>query len=392
MKKRMLIIHHCGMIGGAGNSLLLFLSCIDSTKYDVVVYTKSSDSKKMYELLSKDKNITIKECGEYPAIFNFYSGNEKILINPWNIINYYKNRKTKRYIKDIVELERLDVLVLNTMTLAYLGKTLKEYPCKKIIFDRETFGKELFPIRNSLIKRDLKKYFDKTVYLSRYDMNCVNGNNGIIITDKYQQIEVREKYVFDRNKKNILFVGGNILFKGVGTVIHSLKYLPNEYVLHVIGCKELISDKMKKNWRAYNPFSNYYQLRKLDKFIDDNGLRKRIEFHGSVTNPQDYMSVADALIIPTIKQHQSRPFIEGGFLKVPIVISNMSCMREFIHNEENCLSFEIGNSKALSDCIRRLENEELKNKLIQNQFEFVNKYFNLEDYSFEIDDLLNDIE
>lgn len=132
MKKRMLIIHHCGMIGGAGNSLLLFLSCIDSTKYDVVVYTKSSDSKKMYELLSKNKNITIKECGEYPAIFNFYSGNEKILINPWNIINYYKIRKTKRYIKDIVELERPDVLVLNTMTLAYLGKTLKEYPCKKI--------------------------------------------------------------------------------------------------------------------------------------------------------------------------------------------------------------------------------------------------------------------
>ena len=165
MKKKMLIVHHCGNIGGAGNSLLLFLSCVDTTEYEIVVYTKSSDSKKMYELLQQNSNITVKESGEYPAIFNFYSGNEKILINPWNFINHKNIKKTEKYMKEIVELEKPDVLVLNTMTLAYLGKTFKDYPFKKVIFDRETFGKEIIPVRNCLIQRDLREYFDKVVYL-----------------------------------------------------------------------------------------------------------------------------------------------------------------------------------------------------------------------------------
>ena len=392
MKKKMLIVHHCGNIGGAGNSLLLFLSCVDTTEYEIVVYTKSSDSKKMYELLQQNSNITVKESGEYPAIFNFYSGNEKILINPWNFINHKNIKKTEKYMKEIVELEKPDVLVLNTMTLAYLGKTFKDYPFKKVIFDRETFGKEIIPVRNCLIQRDLREYFDKVVYLSKYDMNCVKGNNGVIITDKYEQVEVKEDVSFSADTKNILFVGGNSLIKGISTAIQTMCYLPKDYVLHIIGCKELINSEMKKNWRTLNPFSNFYHLKKLDTFIEENNLKDRIKFYGAVTNPESYMKAADILIVPTIKQHQSRPFIEAGFLKTPVIDSNMPCMQDFIHNEENCLSFKIDDAKELSNCILKLEDNNLREKLINNQYELVEKNFNLNDYYNEIKQMLNSIE
>ena len=223
-------------------------------------------------------------------------------------------------------------------------------------------------------------------------MNCVKGNNGVIITDKYEQVEVKEDVSFSANTKNILFVGGNSLIKGISTAIQTMCYLPKDYVLHIIGCKELINSEMKKNWRTLNPFSNFYHLKKLDTFIEENNLKDRIKFYGAVTNPESYMKAADILIVPTIKQHQSRPFIEAGFLKTPVIVSNMPCMQDFIHNEENCLSFKIDDAKELSNCILKLEDNNLREKLINNQYELVEKNFNLKNYYDEIKQMLNSIE
>lgn len=390
--KKMLIIHHCGVIGGAGNSLIDFIENLDKNKYKITVYCKTSDSYDMFNILKSFDYLTVKDWGDYPRIFGFYSGNENFLLNPWNFISIYKIIKNSKLLKEIINYESPDIIVLNSMTLFWTGFFIDKKKYKTILFDRETFGKELLPIRNSIIYYALKNKFTKVVYLSNYDLNKVKGSNGIIITDKFKmQCPSKIDSKIDNNKTNILFLGGNSLIKGIDTAIKSLYYLPDNYNLIVAGATELVPKKYKNNWRIHYPLSDIYKLNKIHSFMVNNALDKRIDFVGVQKNIANLATKCSILIIPTIKQHQSRPFIEAGFLKIPVIISNMDCICDDI-NENNCLTFDSKNAKELADCIINLNsNNYLKKELIENNFNHMYKTHNYKNLKKEIDILMKEV-
>lgn len=394
-KIRILVFHHCGVIGGAGQSLIDFLDCIDPERYEVTVYTKTADSPQMLELLRKNQNLTVCSAGDYPYIFGFYSGNEKVLLNPWNLVSLKRIRECGRYLRQIAIQEKPDLIIFNTMCMSWAGKALRGIPAKKMIFVRETYGREILPVRNPIIQRQIREDFDQAVYLSEYDRAATGDSRGIVITDKFQMPQQPGPglpFRREPGKKYILFLGGNSLIKGVETAIHAVSDLPEDTELVIAGCSELISEQDRHSWRIHKPGSDFQRLYQLDEYRKKHGLQNRIHMIGRVSSVNTILQECDLVMIPTLVQHQSRPFIEAGLMKKAAVISRMPCMQGEARDQVNCLDFKIGDASALArQCTRLLNDPALSARLVESNYQWMKKNHDFAELQQETASLLDHV-
>lgn len=393
---RILIFHHYSYYGGAGKSLVDIINNIDKTKNEVYVYTRS-ESQDVPNILRK-LSVNVIEGGNNPAIFDFYSGNERSLINIKNIRTILQLLRSSKEVKKIVNEIKPNSIIVNSFTLCWIGHCLKDYKhIKKVCFYRETLGKELLNVRNKYIKHCLKNYFDKIAYISEYDLNCIQNKNSVVITDKveiiesnYNKTDVRKEFDLDLDKKYILFVGGISELKGTHIALQALNELPENYHLIIMQSKgfELMSNLKMKLRRVVGKDYVY----KWNNFCLENNLLDRIHFYGTVFDIKKYYAISDFVLFSSTRPHQARPLYESGIYERPFIISDFECTKEFAINGYNCLTFEPGNFKQLAKLILDLEkNDELKRKLVINNKELTIKYHNVNNLDKELKEFLENI-
>ena len=154
----MLFFHHCGTVGGAGISGLGFLSSVPKDRYDITVCTVSLPDN-MANLFWKNGFRVIKS-GSTPTSFAHCVGSKMAALSPRAFINYAKILRDRKKISCILQQEKPDVVVVNSMTLFWIGKLAKKYNAETICFFRETYIHGWFGIRTAMIKSQLSKYFD----------------------------------------------------------------------------------------------------------------------------------------------------------------------------------------------------------------------------------------
>jgi len=379
-KKKILFIHHSAEIGGAGISGLYLLDVLKNAGYEIVVYCKTVKGN-IADMYIQNGYKVIK-AGSSPVQFKHCVGSELFFFSIRSIKNIIDIIRDKKNIVTTISKVQPDTVIVNSMTLFWIGKIAKRFNLETICFFRETYVKGMTGLRNMFIKRNLNNYFDKISFISNYELNQNKNIKSIKRTiynmvevrknNKYSKEEIKKKYGFEESDFLILYIGGLSKLKGANVVLKALKKINDEKIKLVF-----VDDKKEievKKWnQCFSIVEKFRYILNLDftnwcmRFIIKNNLKSRIILLPKINNLTSLFKACDILVCPMTKPHQSRPLFEAGYFKVPVAITDFENTREFTNNE-NCYLFENGDYNRLSEIIKsiHLNRDEAKKKIIRN--------------------------
>lgn len=393
---KILYVHHYGGIGGAGISLLNY-SKILGKKNELIVYCPD-DLIDMFNYL-KEHGIKVKKYNKKPGMIPYYSGSR---IGKSFFLGLLDIVRNKKYWENIIIQEDPEIVIVNSMVLTPMGKTIKKCNKKAVCVVRETFKDRKISIFNIILKRFLNEFFDGVIFLSKYDLNTAHLNKPIQkVINNFVYLDAcnTETNFSSDSAKNrdepfkILFVGGYSKLKGTHVIIKALNILKDKYniKLNIYGYKKNYSSKVKKH--LFFLKENY--IYKIDKFIEKHNLEKYIEYHGVSKNLDEAFQENDILIFPSTKPHQARPAFEIGLYRKPVIISDFEQTKEFVIDGYNGLCFKPNDYIDLSKKIEQLIiDKNLLKQLGENNYTQTMKYhtnFAIEHLLLEFIDEINNI-
>ena len=161
--------------------------------------------------------------------------------------------------------------------------------------------------------------------------------------------------------------------KGQHLVLEAIN--KSEYKIQVCIIGHCMDKDYKTRLRA---ISNNYNVSSL------------ISFSGFLESPMNYMPFFDLIILPTYEETFGLIVAEAMFMKVPVLGSNAGGVPEIISHNSNGFLFETKNYDDLHEKIDMIiENSELREKVIDNGFRFVNENYDYHRHFYEFERILN---
>jgi len=128
---------------------------------------------------------------------------------------------------------------------------------------------------------------------------------------------------------------------------------------------------------------------KLKNLIKKYRLENKFFLVGLVPDAYKYLRAFDVFVLPSIKEGFPWTILEAMAAEVPIVATEVSAIPEVLKNNQSAILVKPKNPKQLTEAIESLiKNPELKEKLIQQAREIVEKKFTLEKMIKEIEKIL----
>lgn len=392
--KKILFIHHSGLIGGGSVSFIntLFelnkkyevISCIPDDPLDLLMY--------------------LRELGIEPKSFSFRLGKLTYYSGGNNLLNfkfwYHALHSIFQisYWKKVIRAENPDLIIVNSKVLCWMGKIFKRMEIPSICFVRETiYGKP----DNSMNKIMSKMLDDFTLvsFISSYDLKQTNlvkaktiVSNDVIEIEQYMdklgKVQACKQLGIPFEPFNVLFVGGIDMLKGIDIAVKSMTFLKDKNINLIVAGKDT-GDMASKNKRSIK-FS-----KEIKDYINRENLESKIKFIGILTDMSIPFSACDILIFPMKEPHQSRPAFEIGAQRKPVIISDFPNIREFIVDGVNGLTFKPKDPEDLAKAILRFsEDNEFRDRAGLLNYEHAvknhTKENSMHELMQEIDKILNE--
>ena len=133
-------------------------------------------------------------------------------------------------------------------------------------------------------------------------------------------------------------------------------------------------------------------LSDLKELIKKEGLVKKIEFPGKIVDKKSFYENIDILVVPSREEPFGIVMLEAFKYSVPVISSETNGAKILIKNNENGLTFPIGNHEELAKKLEFLiNNEEFAKKLVENAFSSVTKDYSYKSVGKDINGKLNKI-
>lgn len=344
--KRIALIHHTGELGG-GTKSLIDVAMMLCEQYEVVICVPKGS---FLEIKIKKKNIVVHEMKVVPYL-NFFSGSSPML-SKTSLFSLKSLFRIKDFCDEIEKIDP-DLILFNTIVTSVSSLKLQGRKCAFI--DRETMTNSYhIMLYNHIINKNIrgaaflckcekdKFYVDKKV-IQAIIPDCV-AEEDLIINDDVASVLSSESY-------KVLFMGGSSSLKGADTALEAIAQTYGNIVLIIAGRfdNNIFSGKniMK---HIYNP-SYCRHLIKLRAAYSKAIERGNVLFVGSKANIYPLIKKSDIVIFPSTKVHQSRPCIEAGYFKKPVIISDYKETKEYFIEGYNALTFKPNDSKDLAKSI-----------------------------------------
>ncbi len=382
--KKILILHHCGLIGGAGISLLNMWEDLKN-EYDVSVYMPYVENG-LFDM-AKNKGLIPKTYNFYTGSFSYYNGgNSPYSLKLW--IKFLLTFFAGKRISTIIQKENPDLVIINSKTGAWMSRILKKLNVKSICYVRETIPQNRCKCVDKLMKRSLEE-FSAVAFISDYDCeieklentmtftvpNYINTSTFLNNLTKKQACNILG---LDCSKFNVLYVGGISYLKGYDVAINAIGVIGREDISLVVAgninseVEGLSIFKKVINRLTHKSIYRYYNY--CDKLLKRLDINDKIFHIGMQKDISIAYSACDLLIFPMQVAHQARPAFEIGAQKKPVIISDFPNIREYVRDNINGLTFKSGDYKSLAENIIKLRNDDnLRNKLGYNNYEYVIK-------------------
>lgn len=358
--KKLLIFHHYNSAIGAGLCLLHIVSSIKNDyKVKVVLPTGGDLPEKL-----RDLQVDVYETAEDPVAYQHYNGSttRAFSLRHWKNIRAIECSKARiiQYIEDF----RPDIVVVNSMTLFWIGKIAHDRGVRTVCFHRETFKHGLLGLRTQYIKQHIQDDFDAVAYISNYDRMETEKTNRIAvrITDKVDlskyystedKVYWRRKLGLPLDKKLILYCGGCSRLKGGLTAVSAMKYVRNTltdlvFLQYQKAPVETTAKQKLRNMMKRMLHKDYQYL--IEREINQADLVDRVILCPGTDCVEQYFLACDAVVFPSHLAHQARPIYEAGAARIPVFISDFPNTSEFA-TEKNTYLFKPDDPKALADRI-----------------------------------------
>lgn len=342
--KKILLVHHCDSWGGAGISLISLIKMLKGT-YEVSVVVPNEGSA-VWQKVKKEK-VEVIAMQEQIGMISAYNGGPKTFSRTF-LRNYFQTFKNKGKLESIIERIRPDIVAVNSMTLSWIGKLVGGV-AERVCFIRET---QVNNLGMKIIKYELKKHFDKIIYISEFDRrhfalpnkSCVVRDS--VEKDRYKN-ELTKPYLqkalgLDVNKKYVIFVGGDDPIKGLKQLQQAFQYIGTNNIECVVAGNVAESNKTED---------------------------KRFHYIGKQLDMAKVYGAADVLVFCPVFAHQGRPVFEAGFLKLPVIVPDFEELSECVEDKINGLIFARNNSKSLAKrIIEILEDDYLYDNCAENNY------------------------
>lgn len=343
-----------------------------SKEYEVTVIIPERNSEQLTKLLVKYAKV-IHFDGKIPE-FSYYSGSNNIISKGFYSSFFVKKNDIKKIVS-LIENEKTDVLIANSLVQLRMGRYLSHIKAKKFIYIRETFRENF--ISKCMIKY-INKYFDGVLCIAPYEKRYADFERPCeVVADCIYSNSKEGGISLNKEKFNVLYMGGASLLKGFNVMLEAIEHikLKDNITIVIAGNVQLNMPRSLKNKIIHRKELKLERNEKklLEKYKD------KIECIGFVNDIGMVMSQADVVIFPSTKPHQPRPAIEAGEYGAAVIISDYKQTSDYFINEHNCLTFEANNSKDLANKIEKLyEDKRLQEKLKKNNKDMNAKYHNFE--------------
>ena len=370
---KILIFHHYNSSLGAGLSLLHILESLDKNNNSITVCIPNVEG----DLAEKIRKMGIRVIFSKNVIsYMHFSGNKNAFFSKAHLNNIKAIKQSEKGIREVIVTENPDIVVVNSMTLFWIGKIAKSYNIDTVCFNRETYRKGLLGIRSSYIKKALGEYFDVVAFLSNYDLKQTPIRNAkfVRVTDKVdvsvyeslsqKQCRIEEK--LPKEAKLLLYTGGMAKLKGPKTLVKALAQINDKnikvvFLQYTPICIKGIIGKIKNLIKIILHRNLQHEL---ETYIKRHGLEDRVLFRPATDEVERYFVACDAVVFPCHDPHQARPIYEAGIARRPIIISDFPNYREFV-DETNGWLFPPDHAgelaKRISDVFSKDSSEKVEN-------------------------------
>ena len=402
-KPKILVFHHSGAIGGGGVSMLHILESMDRDQYDVTVYCPGEPKHMETMVLSMGMDVV----PEFDKAWRFphYNGGIYKPYDPryTSAVTYIKQSRGR--IQEILERERPDILMLNSVTLVWMAAIAKAMGIKVILFDRETLPTRSDK-RTRYIIEAMHQSCDAVAFLTKYDKaycGYEEDDRGYVVRDRVDanrfdalptRADARARLGLDPDAQYVLFMGGVWPIKGTHVMVDAMKHTE----AHLIFLQyEPEHRRIRLNDRAGMKDKLRYILgmdyeAKIINTIDDYRLWDRIHFAPSQQDVRPWFAACDVVAFPSTLPHQSRPTYEAGFAKRPVVISDFPNTAEYAKDEVNALTFKPHDGEDLARQINRLlEDGELTERLTTSSEQLMREEHDLTTLPAQISTMIENV-
>ena len=157
--------------------------------------------------------------------------------------------------------------------------------------------------------------FEKELILKNFNVNSSKLfviPNGINL-EEFKNVEKIKKRK-DRTIKTILYVGRIEKYKGLDYVVKALKYLPENYILEIVG---------KGSYKS-----------KIVRLARNLGVINRIRFYQDLSREKLIERYAKADVLVLLSKHEAYGLVVAEALacKTPCIVANTSALSEWIDN------------------------------------------------------------
>lgn len=397
--KKILFIHHNTISVGAGLSALHIIASISQERYNVVVCMPAGAGD-LGDKLEK-MGVKVRKEFHYSCTYTHVNGYHYNLLSISHLHNVYELLKSREVVQRVIQEEHPDIVMVNSMTLFWIGHLAQKAGAKTICFHRESYCHGMLGMRTNYIKYRLNRDFDKIVFLSEYDMKQTGNNYGkyIKITDKvdiklYDKLDkavIRKELQLPETDKLILFAGGMSKLKGIDIILKALNAMQTDakLVLLQYNGPTLLASGIKgwrqkfRRWR--NKDTEYW----AEQYIKEHNLENRVILRGQTDEVQKYFVACDMVVFPSQEAHQARPIFEAGIAGRPIAVSDFENTREYLDAENGwCVKYDDVNAWA-AVCDKVLQGGECVDRKIELNYNRAIKNNNIDDQKRDINNLMS---
>lgn len=340
---KILIVHHSGIIGGAGVSLINTVQLLaPDNELTIAVSIEPTDIMSYLENVKESLGINVIGYGRRIGAFTYYSGGDNIfsarllyrgmlIAKQWLFWN--------KLVKDI----NPDIVIVNSVILSWMSLLKEVQKRKSICFVRETINGKLKSIPNRIIRSLLLK-FNKVAFLSKYDKNSWqipdkqaqiirNSVNSDTLNTSISRSNASAMFGLREQSFHLLYVGGVSEMKGFDLAVKAVLQCKSDVELIVAGVS--FEDRRKMGGGHLNKYEQA-----IKTYIAKNDHNNCIRLVGRQMNMSNCYAAADAVVFPMRSPHQARPVFEAGWYSLPVIITDFENIHESVQEGKNGLLFQ----------------------------------------------------
>lgn len=280
-----------------------------------------------------------------------------------------KMRKYAQKIEKIIKEEKLQVVHAHLMQ-AILCLSYVSLPIKKIATIHDSHGLDgagfnLFPLEINKFMFSKMDCVTSAVnyFFDLFEKNGIQLNNKVIIPNGVNPNDYK-KYtgiIYDKNKFNIVFLGGDLIVKGCDYLAEAINILKNN-LCHENICVHVLRD--------VSTTSHFYE------YIQNHNLTEMFDLVGYVSGGKhiQYMKSADLFILPSRTEGAANTLLEAIGLHLCILASNVGGTPELIHDGENGVLCECSAADIAKKIHMLMLDNNLRIKISQKNEEYAKKF------------------